>query len=344
MSIREELEAAVEELEGENTSTSESTESTETLADVGDSQPTESEVLASDSQVSTSPAEQQKEASAEALPPLIAPNHWTKDGKDGFNALPRNIQEVLLKREKDRERGIQKQLEEINKSKKAYGELETFISPHVERWNLNGVQPTQVIQQLVAAQDFLNRNPVEGLKWLAKSYGLDLAQLAQASVSNGQQASNQPDPQIYHEIQTLRAQLQAIQEEKTNGAINSTISEIESFATEMGANGVPLRPYFEDVAEEIGKWIQIVRQSKPDAANRDVLNEAYDRAVWANPDTRNAMLQMQAKAKELELRKKSNAAANAGKSISGSPGNTSGSVASGSLREQLEAAWEESHI
>lgn len=279
--------------------------------------------------------------STEAVkPPILPPAHWDKEHKEFFGTLPREIQDVIVKRETDRERGVSKKITEIEQQRKAYEELEKELQPNLETWGLAGKQPAQVVRQLVAMQNFLNRDPVSALNVIAQSYGLDLRNLGS---HGGNGTAQTGDPQVrslMSMIDNLQSRLSTYEQQSQQGQYQGVERDIEQFATEKDAAGNELRPYFQNVADEIARLIPIYRAEMPEATHREVLQTVYEKAVWANPDTRQAMLKMQEQTRLAELKRKSEQAKRASKGISGSPGQTV-QTHKKDLRSTLEKAFED---
>ena len=81
---------------------------------------------------------------------------------------------------------------------------------------MRGVAPVEAFEKLVAANDFLERNPNEGIIWLAQAYGVDLNQLASMAGSrmlgpkpSSRTPSRSPRPS-YKPGENLHARMRAI--------------------------------------------------------------------------------------------------------------------------------------
>lgn len=91
------------------------TESPATDANAGDP-PSEGEAEAAPETAS----EQESETDAEAeLPPIEAPNSWSKDDRELFTTLPRETQEVIARRERERDAATQRVMNESAQVRKA---------------------------------------------------------------------------------------------------------------------------------------------------------------------------------------------------------------------------------
>jgi hypothetical protein len=65
------------------------------------------------------PAEADAPEPAEELPPIDAPRSWTPEEKERFKTYPRELQAYLSEREQERDRGLQKRLQEAAERAKA---------------------------------------------------------------------------------------------------------------------------------------------------------------------------------------------------------------------------------
>jgi hypothetical protein len=146
--------------------------------------------------------------------------------------------------------------------------------------------------------------------------------------------------------------MRAQQEHQT--AATRVMTEIEQFSSAVDNAGVALHPHFSEVENQMAVLAELAR-----ASGRSIppLSELYEQAVWANPSTRQSMLDERNAAAEAqraadekkrheEVRAKAAASRRAGASVSGAPGSTSQAAAgrpngTGSVREALLAAAEE---
>lgn len=246
--------------------------------------------------------------------------------------------------------------------------FEEIISPHLPRWEMNGLDAFTGIQSLIAAQSLLDRNPVDGLVQIARSYGLTPAHLAQAfglPQANGQQPGPEggyaptanPDIQavlqsalspVMSQVQTLQQQIAREREASQAAQLAEAQRQVEAFASD------PANMYFHNVQDAVADLISLARQSGQDLS----LKEAYERAVWADPTIRPHLMKAQAdavaaesaraadeakKAAEAAQRAKAQSAQRAAGSVTGSPapGSAPSAGAQGSVRESLMAAMQE---
>lgn len=227
--------------------------------------------------------------------------------------------------------------------------FDEILGPHLDKWRFAGLDEFSGVQTLIAAQNILERNPVEGLVHIARSYGVNPQQIAQAlglpqtapmAGAEGQYAPTAAPNldaalQPYLErVQTLEQRLHAEQQRAEADKLASAQAEVASFASQ------PEHIYFENVKADIAKRLE------SGAAN--TLAEAYEQAVWASSEIRPLLMKQQTadlskKSAEDAARAKAQAAKQASGSVTGAP--SPGAQApkpgsSGSIRADLEAAMQ----
>lgn len=192
-----------------------------------------------------------------------APTSWSADAKAKWSSLDPSIQAEIAKREKDMNDGGQKWSEE----KRRYEET---LAPVREVAKRNGVDEKEGLNRLLAANDYLERDPAGAIQWLAQAYGVDLKNL-EASPT----ARPQADPmvtQLHQELSTIKSTLQEREQKELLGVI-------EQF------KAAPGREHFEDVKTFMGKLLETGQAS--------TLEEAYETAIWATPSVREKLIAAQ---------------------------------------------------
>lgn len=270
--------------------------------------------------------EKPQEAPAEAAEPedpaiATAPQSWDAQKRELWGKLPADVRKYIA----DREGETHKRISELGSEVAKLKPLEQVIAPYRQAFALSGLPEHVVMQQLLETQQLLQRDPVNGLRWVAQQLGVPVEHLAAAAP----QAPQDPHVQaLMSEVQQLKAATQA-QQEQARAAMEAGLSaEIQSFAKE--------RPHFEAVRAEMGRLIQ--------AGAATDLADAYDKAVWATPSTRDLMLAEQRKAavEAQEQARKAEAAKRAATvNVRGAsaPGAT---AAPRTIRESLSAAYDRS--
>lgn len=223
------------------------------------------------------PAETAKVSAEPSTAAVAPPVSWAADAKAGWSAVPPAIQNAVLKREAEVSAGFRQKSEESR-------QYEAVLSPIAEAAKRNGIQVDEGVKRLVAANDFLERDAPSAIMWLAKSYGVDLTALVSNPPAPQPQRFVDPMvPQLNQKLSSLEGQL--------NGFLqNQTLGVVESFAKS--------HPHYSAVENELLDLIPIVQRTEPGLGHSEILQKAYDRAIWLNPDVRSAMLAEQTAAAE----------------------------------------------
>ncbi len=249
------------------------------------------------------------------------PSTWRASLDPKFQTLDDEVVAEIERREADAFKGI----EQYRSKAQRADAFERAIQPFMATIQSQGVPPEQAIQGLLTVDHRLRygtpQDKMQTFANLAQSYGVDLSQLAQGmpAVDPQMQQMEQRYAQLYNQLQ---AQQQA-QQQRDNQML---MTELSSFAKS--------NKYFDHVREDMAALLQAGRASS--------LDEAYDRAVWANPETRKALQAEQSAGLEASKRDQAQRAANAAKtagvSIAGAPVQGANTPNPQDRRAMLEAA------
>lgn len=277
----------------------------------------------------TTKASTEQPSTAADAPPVT----WAADAKGEWATLSPAIKAAVLKREVEMSSGGRQWSEE----KRHY---EAIVAPVRQAASRRGISEAEGIQRLMAAQDRLDRDPVAAIQWLAQAYGVPLT--VNGTPSNGQPTADvssriespPPRAQADPRIDAIWSHMQAQEQRETE----MTVQKVTSFAAD------PAHPYFDALNSEIMALLPVLKSSNPTATPDQLLQDAYDRAVWANPETR-AALQAERNASEAVTRRASTAETVAKAKLAASslrPGAPAGlplTAPRDSIREEIEAAW-----
>lgn len=288
MSIRESLAAAMagepapKYLSGESSSAEEQVES----APVEDNEEFEAAPVEPDEPVSNDIEERPKPEEDEEPEPLAAaaPDHWSSDDKDEFEALPEEARDFVLRRYKNMEGDYTEKTKALADERGRFDRLEQVLAPHREQFARSGVDEAAAVAQLLQAQKFLQTQPVEALRWLAKSAGVDPSQLGDPAV-NEEDPYEWVDPQVKQLQQRLNQQesyLVSLQEHQNRERESVFLGQVQGFQNAKTADGELAHPHIEAVMSEMTGLLQS-RQSTS-------LQDAYDKAIWMVPEVREKVL------------------------------------------------------
>lgn len=231
--------------------------------------------------------EPQEPTQEEETPPQVevkpAPKTWPKEMHEHWGKVPVEVQNYWETREKQMLDGIEQYKESANYGK----QMRDAVSPYMDLIRSQGIDAPQAVNVLLGAHAMLTNGSPEQktayFKDLAKNYGIDLG-------APGEET--QVDPmirQLQTELHGIKQALHGSVQAQTNAERERISKEVNSFATD-GAH-----PYFDEVADDIVVMLKAGSS----------LQDAYDKAVWANPVTRAKEMARLQQEQADELRKKS---------------------------------------
>lgn len=208
---------------------------------------------------------QQVAPGAEPQQPVAAimpPVSWKAAAKAKFATLDPEVQQEVLRREKEITDGLAQWDQKVGAANK----LDALLAPHDQRLALAGSNRENYLRGLLTADDMLRGpNREQALAQIARMYGIPLP--TGQPQPQQQQAAPQVSPQHVGEL--VQTELQRWREQESQAAADSTIAE-------FAAN--PANLYFDNVKAEMGALLQ--------AGAATTLKEAYDMACHARPDIR----------------------------------------------------------
>jgi hypothetical protein len=264
--------------------------------------------------------------------PIVPPSDWPAEAKAAFLEAPEHVQKAILARTEEMETGRK----EITTKSQEFERLNKVIEPMVGKWAMQGLTPDAAIGQLVSAANLLQQNPRDGFEHLLRTYAGDKMLhvindivgkygFALAQATDGQQEQAAPAVQADPEVRRLEEQLrelnqwkQSREEAEQSAQHNSLLAEVDLVRKD------PKNIYFENVKQKVAALAVQAVNNGDRRPTKEIVQEAYDSAVWADPTTRPLLLQAQTKAANEAAKKaaaeKAAAARQAAGSITGSPG------------------------
>ena len=234
------------------------------------------------------------------------PEHWSAEDKATFAKLPQEGQAFLLKRHGEME------AEFTRKSQASAGAVQftqslapVFTDRRIQAsLQQMGLNPTQAVQEWatfhIRAMSPDQKDKFQVLVDLTERMGLDPARIFSAlnkpPLPEGLSEAELKDPavkffadrlgQTTGELNALRSEVQQrwAQENQARaqaGEANAK-ANIDQFADEVGADGKPLRPYFNTVLPIMLDLFKANPQRN--------MAETYDAACWAYPEVRKQLL------------------------------------------------------
>jgi len=303
-------------------------------------------------------------APVEAAPAIEPPAAWSKAVKEKWSSLPPDVQAEIAKREADVAKGFEKYA--------ALRSVEPILDVVAQMAPRYGTTPDKVLDSWAGTQAALLQphTAAQEIAKLANAYlnPQQLQALAQQVLgTTGQapaateQAPADPNVWVDPEIAALKQELQGFRSWKTTleqqaevaarqhvqAQQSEKLSAIDKFGQEKDASGQPLRPHLESVMPDMVASIARIRTTNPQLSDQDVLQQAYEAAVWSNPDTRKQVLEAQRLSEEKERTAQARARAQAATRSVVSPASASPQGApapaplKGNIRDQMAATLEQ---
>lgn len=207
------------------------------------------------------------EAPAAVVEAINAPNTWGGEAKTHWDKLPRSVQEVVAKREKEIHAGI----EQYRGKAELGSAFEQMVTPYVPILRASGQEPMVAVQNILQTAYQMRVDPYRTTLSLIQQYGVDMNQLlAMAGYQGAQQG--QPaavDPTVrqlmvqQQQLQAYLQQQQLTQQQRDDMEADQQIAQFQSD---------PSKEFFADpeVRATMGRLMQA-------GLARD-LNGAYEQA------------------------------------------------------------------
>lgn len=214
-----------------------------------------------------------------------------------------------------------------------------------------GIPWNQYVGNLIKTEVGLRKNPMDTMLWIAERQGIDLDALADYAIerragrnpSQPGQANIPPELQhvvapLVEQVAQLTSRLSQREQAEATARQDAETREREHYKREV-ATFAAANPNWNDVKSEAFALMSVVARQKPNATFTEIIKDAYDRAVFANPAVR-AKIQAEADAKAREAqRARGSRALETLTSHRGGPTSQARPVANGSdnLRDEISA-------
>jgi len=260
---------------------------------------------------------------------IKVPDRYPNAVKAKWKELPVEVQRDLAKSAED----FHKELTRHDEERVLARQFKETVAPYIAQIRAEGSDPIKATQALYdTAYRLRNGTPQQKAQLLletARAYGADM------SIFNQQQMQPQVHPmlqQTMQELHSLKAQMEqqeALKKQQEEAGLHQTI---DAFKND------PKNVHFETVKAHMASLLQSGLAAD--------LQDAYDQAVYANPQTRASLLTQATQAGQekrvAEQAAKAAAAKKAGSSIKGSPGMAAtrdARIVQPDLRSELRAAF-----
>ncbi len=237
------------------------------------------------------PIAEVKEPEKTAIP---RPQSWSSDVDELWAKLPPEAKDIIAKREGE----AHKRITELGEVAKSFEP----VKPHLEQLrraeSRMGLPPGKGLELLLAADDYLARDPVAAIQWMAQQAGVDLSRFGQVP-QGGTSESPQVDAlmqRIHHlegQLNQTTHRIQSREQQEQIAHQNSLNDLVENFTKG--------KDYWPQIENDVQAQIAAIRTMNPNMSPSEVLQKAHDNAIKLNDEVRNKLTE--AKRKEEDAKK-----------------------------------------
>jgi hypothetical protein len=209
------------------------------------------------------------------------------------------------------------ELTQLKNSSKEFDNIFANIEPQLKQ---NGISRTQYIKNVIDIDRDLQKMPVDGVMKIMEIYGVDLNQLNARLGRVQQQPIQKKNDDEY--IDPMDARLKPVLDKVTvlerqiyQNNYQSRQAKIDAEVSEFKARN----PHFSKVEDDMADLIYSYKQKFPHMPNGELLQKAYEKAIYMNSEVREAVFKEAEAKRTKEAAAKAQAAKRAGSSVSGSP-------------------------
>ncbi len=211
-------------------------------------------------------AEADPKAPKEASPVSEAPGGFSEPGREAWKDTPEPVRKDVERRLREMESGIEAYRAD-------WGDLKDFAA----RAKAAGTTPKDVVDRYTAIDNLLTENPVQGLRWLAGKYGLDLGRLAGQPEPAPEGQRPQQDPALLREIADLRGQLAQVAQSQ------QAFTEAQRQAQKEAAASLQVQEFMAQKGRERFSELEGAISEILTSGQAGTLEAAYDLAAYRNP-------------------------------------------------------------
>jgi hypothetical protein len=245
----------------------------------------EAQTEATDQPVTTEPA-------GEAAKPAIEPPaSWSAEMKAKVGSIPPDVLAYAAQRDSEQN----KRIADLGQEQKAFAPVRSTLEHYGRMFEANGVSYAEGLQNLLSSAESLQRDPEGFVRKLARQYNVDLREPAGAAPADDAQPESAHIRALQSHIERLERQVaetsnrvMSREQAEQQAQLSSLTSAIETFSSD--------KPDFQALEEDILDLIPAIKARNPGLDSKTILEKAYERAVWGNPDVRAKRLEADAKA------------------------------------------------
>lgn len=240
------------------------------------------------------------------------PSSWKPAAKAAWAALPEVIRAEIYRREtnySNDQRGIRENAD--------FGQaVKATIDPYRAMIQAEGGTPERAIADTMKTAALFRTGTAEQKlnaifeidkqfcggalnQHFFKRLNEELAKRGGAAPADGAQPAALPppaDPRVDRIVEAMERQEReraAFERENQAKAAKASNDAVETFIAAKDAKGAPQYPFVDNVLADMSERVAVIRRADPALPHGEALKQAYEQAVWANPETRAVLIAAQ---------------------------------------------------
>jgi len=202
--------------------------------------------------------ESEKKEEEPEVEKIDLPASWKKDMQEKWGKLDVDAQKYVIEREEQMKSGLEQDRVDSNLGRT----MRDIMTPYQALFQERGIEGPQAVKNLLDAHHALSGGTIEQkqsiLSQLAQSYG----------ITEPKEGENPQVVSLTQRLAQIEQNLNASQQRSLQDTQTRIESEVSAFADE--------HPLFDELESEIADFIKVGYD----------LDDAYEKALWANPATR----------------------------------------------------------
>lgn len=262
------------------------------------------------------------------------PLSWKKDYRPHWKSVPADVRKEIARRESDIARAM-KLHEDARKHRE---EFERIASPYMADIQAENSTPLQAFANMMQTARMLRTSSAPDraklIAGLVQRFGVDVEILDKelaGKLSPAGRTQQEVSETVARELQPVRQFMSAIKERERmaqDRAMQDTYGEIGKFQQD--------HQHFDQVRLAMADLIELADRN----GEKMSMDDAYNRAVWMNPETRDAMMRSEERKRAEEQNQKAMEAKRKAASVAGSPASSTSVPSGENMRDAISSAWD----
>ena len=215
---------------------------------------------------------------------LVAPDHWSKEDRKMFENLNDGAKEFLLRRHKQMEGDYTRKTQENAEAVKVGKLIDEGLDPTIKADLVRlGVDNENYVRQMMNWHTMSVKDPVGFVRAMVQQLRLDPAQVFNGTGAEKPQSEEKLDPTAQR-LQAIEQHLQGDQRQRMAAVVQQQQAAVQQFAEAKDDQGNLLHPHFETVRKDMAIFVR--------ADPNMTIEDAYNVAVYRNPELRSTLKPM----------------------------------------------------